>query len=127
MLRLCGQLSKNAVHLNSHKNAVLVFSCSSEFVLPRKLDKTGLHKKTSPTSAFLELRNSLSREQTRRIMRETQVQPLNNNEVTRWAESDNRQERAHGTQKHTTTSHVLTQKHSVLWWRLSAHQLKTVT
>ncbi len=60
-----------------------VFSCPSEFVLPRKLDKTGLHEKTSPFSAFLELRNSLSREQTRRIMRETQVQPLNNNEVTR--------------------------------------------
>ncbi len=36
-----------------------VFSCPSEFVLPRKLGKTGLHENTSPFFAFLELRNSL--------------------------------------------------------------------
>ncbi len=52
----CGQLSKKAVHLNSHKDAV--FSCPSEFVPPRKPCKTGLHENTSPFSAVLELRNS---------------------------------------------------------------------
>ncbi len=35
-----------------------MFSRPSEFVLPRKLGKTGLHENASPFSAFLELRNS---------------------------------------------------------------------
>ncbi len=55
MLRLCGQLSKDA-HPNSHKRSV--FSRPSEFALPRKPCKTGLHENTSPFSAFLELKNS---------------------------------------------------------------------
>ncbi len=56
MPRLCGQLSKNAVH-TSLISVRSVSSRPSEFVLIRKLSKTGLHENASPFFAFLELRN----------------------------------------------------------------------
>ncbi len=59
MLRLCGQLSKNAVHSQFSQGCCSVFSRPSELALSRKPCKTGLHENTSPFSAFLELRNSL--------------------------------------------------------------------